>query len=63
MEETLVSDAYVIDEDELYVKSEENDYWKNSHVFYLSVKDKFVHQITPSQENWLDKIERGLSSE
>lgn len=56
-ENQKVRDVYDIDDDWLYEKSEESDYWQNSFDFYNEVAGMRCKYLTEKQVSWLNKIE------
>ena len=58
-----VRDVYNIDDDELYLKAEEGEFWKASCKFWVSVKDRKDFILSEKQKTWLKKIERSLNEE
>ncbi len=56
----LVQDAFSIDLDELAERSDISPYWQNSYVFYLSVSQKWVEEMSEDQLQWLARIENDL---
>jgi len=52
----LIKDSYVVDEDKLLIKSEENEYWKRCANFWKKIKNKKESNLSATQRDWLDKI-------
>lgn len=46
-----------IDEDWLYEKSGESDYWQKCFDFYYEMANMNVKNITTKQYNWLEQIQ------
>ena len=58
-----VRDRWEIDEDLLTLKADESEYWRKSSDFYESVLNIPADYMSPSQQEWLTKIEQDLGSE
>lgn len=60
IENARICELYEIDEDALYCKADESEYWSSCASFYESVKNKRIDLISQKQRDWLEKIEIGL---
>lgn len=60
---TVAENFCDIDEDVLYDKSKDNNYFAEAYRFYKDVQHRDVDSLTEGQYDWLNKIEEDLLEE
>lgn len=58
-----VEDVYSFDEDDLFYRAEESEYWANFYMFYSKVKFIELEQLTSQQRAWLEDAQMSIDSE
>jgi hypothetical protein len=55
-----VEDVFDIDINALSDLADSSNYWQNSFDFYVSVKDRWLTEMSEDQLKWLERIEADL---